>query len=118
MIINNYKMDMKEKISSIMAYRVKHVDLARNKPNKFRAKIETEFSDFNKQYPNIFRLCLEGFFDNPNAVNQLESFINLSDRVNKGEVDEKEASVAIGTKLVDQYVKPLINEKDDNDRKL
>tara|TARA_Y100000385_G_scaffold269425_1_gene307454 strand:+ start:438 stop:794 length:357 start_codon:yes stop_codon:yes gene_type:complete len=108
-------MDMKEKISSIMAFRMKHVDLARNKPKKFKQKIEDEFSDFNKQYPNILRLCIEGFFDNPNAINQLETFINLSDKVNKGEVDEKEASVAIGTKLVDQYVKPLINDDQPND---
>ena len=108
-------MDMKEKISSIMAFRMKHVDLARNKPKKFKQKIEDEFSDFNKQYPNILRLCIEGFFDNPNAINQLETFINLSDKVNKGVVDEKEASVAIGTKLVDQYVKPLINDDQPND---
>ena len=114
-------MNIKTEISNIMAFRMKHVDLARNKPNKFKTKAETEFSAFNEKYPQIFRLCLQGFFDNPAAINQLESFINLSEKVNNGEVDEKEASVAIGTKLVDQYVKPLINEKDDkidNDKKL
>jgi hypothetical protein len=104
--------DMKENIVNIMAYRAKHVDLARIKPNKFKTLIETEFVTFNEQYPNIFRLCLEGFFDNVNAINQLDQFINMSDKVNKGDLDEKEASVAIGTKLVDQYVKPLINDKE------
>jgi len=102
---------MKENIVNIMAYRAKNVDLARNKPNKFKSRIETEFSDFKGKYPNIFRLCLEGFFDNTNAINQLDQFIDMSDKVNSGDLDEKEASVAIGTKLVDQYVKPLINDK-------
>ena len=53
------KNDMKENIVNIMAYRAKNVDLARNKPNKFKTKIETEFSEFKEQYPNIFRLCLD-----------------------------------------------------------
>ena len=104
--------EMKEKIVSIMTYRMKHVDLARNKPTKFKTRIETEFSDFNKEYPNVFRLCLQGFFDNPQALSQLDQFINMSGKVNSGELDEKEASVAIGTQLVDKYVKPLISDKD------
>ena len=78
-------MNIKTEISNIMSFRMKHVDLARNKPNKFKTKAETEFSAFNEKYPQIFRLCLQGFFDNPAAINQLESFINLSEKVNNGE---------------------------------
>ena len=105
-------MDIKETISNIMAYRYKHVDLARNKPNKFKTRIETEFSEFSQSHPQIFRLCLEGFFDNHAALQQLDQFINMSEKVHSGEIDKHDASVAIGEKLVNQYVKPLIDEKD------
>ena len=108
----NHSENIKQNIVNIMAYRAKNVDLAGNKPNKFKTKIENEFAQFNKEYPNMFRLCLEGFFDSPNAINQLDQFINMSQKVHDGEIPEKEASVAIGTQLVDTYVKPLINDKE------
>jgi hypothetical protein len=56
--------------------------------------------------PTLFERVMQGDLN----MGQLEYMLTMIDRVNSG-ADYHTASVAVGQKLVDVYVKPLIDKK-------
>lgn len=74
---------------------------------QFVAEMETKYEYLFTNSKTLFERCLKADLN----MEQLEYMLNMIDRVNAG-ADYHSTSVEVGQKLVDVYVKPLI----DNDK--
>ncbi len=81
--------------------------------NEIRAKIEkkqivaeSDYSEFAKEYPKLYSMCLNKHFNKE----QMNFFLAKLKQVEDNEKTEHEASVDVGTLLVNKYVKSQITE--------
>ena len=92
------------------------LDDYKNYKNKKTHKTNTE-EEFNKlmkekyiilsnNYNTIFNQCLTGTMD----MEILTYMINQINNINKNKISKHDASVNVGQKLVDKFVKPKINK--------
>ena len=70
-------------------------------------KMQEKFSLIYKQQPSIFKMCLDGSMD----IERLTFMINMVKKVKSNNISEHDASVEVGQRLVDEFVKPKIEEK-------
>jgi hypothetical protein len=72
---------------------------------KAPASVAVQFADYEKEFPAIFKILI-----NPNPTlypaNVLEMMLKQLEKVESGESSTHDASVAVGTVLVDKFVKP------------
>jgi len=59
---------------------------------------------FPRQYPRLHQMCTNPSFD----MNVLQQMLDAKQKIQNAEVSEHDASVEVGTLLVDKYVKPLL----------
>lgn len=59
---------------------------------------------FPKQYPRLHQMCLNPVFD----LNMFQKMLDAKQKMQNAELSEHDASVEVGTLLVDKYVKPLL----------
>jgi len=69
------------------------------------AQVTTQFADFQKQFPQIFQLVLTRTY--PKDI--LAILLDNLDRMERGTRSQHDASVAVGTVLVDRIVKPQLS---------
>ena len=58
-------------------------------------------------YPSIFQLCVSGNMDIP----RLKYMLKIKDNVKKGKISSYNADIKVGQKLVDEIVKPTLNNE-------
>lgn len=68
------------------------------------AQVSSRFADYQKDYPKIFELLISGSY----TRDILAMMIDQLERVERGSVSQHNASVAVGTILVDRVVKPQL----------
>ena len=68
------------------------------------AQVTSQFADFQKQFPQIFQLALTRTY--PKDI--LAILLDNLDRMERGTRSQHDASVAVGTVLVDRIVKPQL----------
>ena len=68
------------------------------------AQVMTQFADFQKQFPQIFQLVLTRTYSRDIMAILLDNL----DRMERGTRSQHDASVAVGTVLVDRVVKPQL----------
>lgn len=67
---------------------------------------QPRFSTICQRYPSMIPIICSDKYDQE----RLEFMIRMSDRVQRGDISEKDASVAVGQRLVDEIVKPQIDK--------
>jgi hypothetical protein len=67
---------------------------------------DPKYKEICKKYTSMIPIICSNNYDQE----RLEYMIRLSDRVRRGEIEEKTASIAVGQRLVDEIVKPQINK--------
>jgi hypothetical protein len=72
--------------------------------DKLKPTLEKKYPEFSLQYPSIFYSTLEGKMD----LTTLEYMVGMADQVNNKSKTQHDASVEVGQKLVDQFVKPAL----------
>ena len=65
-----------------------------------------KYSDFSMNYPVIFLKTLDGGLD----MEQFTYMVNMASSVEEDKITQHDASVKVGEKLVDQYVKPSLQK--------
>lgn len=68
------------------------------------AQVSTQFADYQKEFPKIFEMLLTRTY----RRDFLEMMLGQLERMERGAVSQHEASVAVGTLLVDEIVKPQL----------
>ena len=74
---------------------------------KTPAQAASEFAEWQKEFPKLFEMIIT------RSYNQdiLEMMIDQLERVERGSKSQHDASVAVGTVLVDRIVKPQLESK-------
>ena len=92
-----------EKKSVVAKRMIKEVRDALNEESP--AQVSSRFSDYQKEFPTLFAILLRR--DYPHDV--LSMMIEKLEKVESGQMSQHDASVAVGSVLVNQFVKPQIN---------
>ena len=71
---------------------------------KTPAQIGTEFADYQKEFPSIFAMLLKKDY----RRDILAMMVDQLDKMERGDVSQHNASVNVGTILVDRIVKPQL----------
>ena len=68
------------------------------------AQVCSQFADYQKEFPKIFEMLLTRTYNR----GFMEMMLQQLERVERGAVSQHDASVAVGTVLVDEIVKPQL----------
>lgn len=68
-------------------------------------QIKSAMGSFVTQYPTLFQAAVEPHFDE----SKLAFMLGVMDKMAGGGMSQHQASVIVGQKLVDSYVKPMID---------
>ena len=79
---------------------------------QFKIKMEEKYSDFKNENNIIFEKCITGRMD----INMLTYMINQAKEIQKNKISNYDASVKVGEKLVDKFIKPLLDKDKDKDK--
>ena len=74
--------------------------------DQFKHKLKKKYNNLSTKFPTIFEKTINGTMD----MNRLKFMLNMINKVNNNEITEHNASVQIGEKLVNEYVKPMIDK--------
>jgi len=72
------------------------------------AQVSSRFAEYQKEFPKIFELLLSRNY----TRDILAMMIDQLERMERGSVSQHNASVAVGTILVDRIVKPQLKPTD------
>lgn len=75
---------------------------------EYKAKLEKEYKSFSERYPSLFLMIIEK--NHKFDMNKLEHMLGLYKKIEKKEITTKDASIHVGQKYYDEYVKPVIDE--------
>lgn len=76
----------------------------------FDEQVRQQFNQFEHKYPALFKKLINGDCD----PEQLEFVLNRLEQVRTGTKTQHDASVEVGQVLVDKYVKPELEKKNNN----
>jgi hypothetical protein len=71
-----------------------------------KRRVFTTHSEFSMNHPATFL----GAVDNTIDLKTMEYMVSMANRVKRDDITQHDASVEIGTKLVDTYVKPTLEK--------
>ena len=74
----------------------------------FEDEMRETHAHFAEHYPEIFKSVVAGTME----MNMFKYMISMLRNMERGNINEKNASIAVGQVLVDKYVKPLIDDKE------
>ena len=67
-----------------------------------------KYPDFSAQYPALFQLVFNPVDNWEKDLERLTQMVALASKVKTNKITQHDASVQIGTELVDKYVKPKL----------
>ena len=70
-----------------------------------------KYPEFSAQYPALFQLVFNPVDNWEKDVERLTQMVALASKVKSNKITQHDASVQIGTELVDKYVKPKLKSK-------
>lgn len=81
----------------------RHKGLKKTNIAEYRKKIVSENQTLYDDYPTVFEMHFEGKLDGT-----FFEMLKLRHSVEKGEMTEDQASILVGQKLFDRFVKPVV----------
>jgi len=81
------------------------LDIEEAMKTKTPAQIGAEFADYQKEFPSIFAMLLKKDY----RRDILAMMVDQLDKIERGDISQHNASVNVGTILVDRIVKPQLN---------
>ena len=99
---------IKQDIVNFNLLKQKHLDLYENKPEEFNTLCQQECNFLFSNYTDIYHKIRKGTLD----LNMFSYFLKVLEQIEKGELDEHNASFKIGTLLKEIYIDSAIKEGD------
>ena len=89
-----------------------NISKRRNNIDEYKQICMKQFPNFHMNYPTLFFSIIE----NPSTfpVYRLEEMLSLKSKIENNEMDDKRASVHMGQKYYDEFVKDTVSELDQN----
>jgi hypothetical protein len=85
---------------------------AMKEEGKTQAEIEQELSRFSQDYPGLFKMLMRSETYNDAS---LRTMLALLERMGSGEMTQHQASVVVGQRLHDVYIKPRMPDMERKD---
>ena len=95
-----------DKIKKTVTELLNDCEVNRENPDMKRDMME-KYYDFSMKYPVLFLSIVNNDF----CQERFNEMTNLLSNVENNKISKHDASVKIGTKLVDKYVKPILKKK-------
>ena len=92
-----------------------NISKRRNNIDEYKQICMKQFPNFHMNYPTLFFSIIE----NPSTfpVYRLEEMLSLKSKIENNEMDDKRASVHMGQKYYDEFVKDTVSKLDKNIKK-
>lgn len=103
-MIHNSVKEINKKLKQYKKKEGNYKDLSKE---EFEAKMKQEYNKFYEASPHIFNKTIIGTID----TTVFAYFIAKAKDMQKNKISKHDASVDIGQKLVDTFVKPHLNKK-------
>jgi hypothetical protein len=80
--------------------------------DNYKQECMRNYSEFHERYPTLFFLIIE----NPSTfpIYRLNELLNVKNLVDKNKISEKNASIALGQKYYNEFVKDTVSKLDEN----
>lgn len=101
--------DVKDMMNKIYLYNTKKLYNNLN-PNEFVEKLKKDFKQLEDNFPSIFEKVLSGTLE----YDRLEFMLKMIGEVRTQKLSKHEASVVVGQELVNNIVKPGLEDKENN----
>ena len=75
---------------------------------EFEEKMVNEYSYIKNNFASIYTQCISGHMD----LNVITYMINQAKQIQKNKLSNHDASVNVGQKLVDTFIKPNLDKKE------
>ena len=98
--------DVREMKNRIELYHLKKIDRHLTE-DQFTSKLEKDYSKLYENFPSIFEKVMMGTLE----ISRLEFMLKMIQDIKKKKVTKHEASVVVGQELVDNIVKPELNNR-------
>ena len=84
-----------------------HKDLSKK---EFNLKMQHKYSNLFNNFSSIFQQCVNNVMD----IEVITFMINKAKEVQKNKLSNYDASVKVGEKLVDKFIKPNLDKEKEN----
>ncbi len=104
--------DIKRQVNELIAFCIKKENTAhrRNNMDEYKQVCMRTYTDFHQKYPTLFFSIIE----NPTTfpLYRLEEMLSLKRKIETYEISEKNASVHLGNKYFNEFVKDTVSNLD------
>ena len=104
--------EIKEQVMDMMSYILKR-DITKKRienMDEYKQECMVKFTNFHQRYPTLFFSIIE----NPSSfpIYRLDEMLELKKKIEQNKIDEEKASVQLGNKYYNEFVKDTVTELD------
>jgi hypothetical protein len=93
-------------VKTLRKYLVLNENMKNTNPEEFQTKLHEKFGSFRERYPTLFQILVDntrGFEES-----RLIEMLRMRERVSQKNVSYENASIQIGQRYFDEFVKPIV----------
>ncbi len=94
-------------VKSLQKFIQLNQSLKLSNPDLFQQRLQEKYGNFRERYPTLFQLIVDnsGQFEE----RRLLEMLRMRERVSNSNISYENASIQIGQKYFDEYVKPIVD---------
>lgn len=103
---------IKNQVNEIISYCIKRENIIKrnNDINNYKQECMIKFTNFHQRYPTLFFSIIE----NPSSfpIYRLDEMLNLKEKIDNNKLNEQRASIHLGQKYYNEFVKDTVSNLD------
>jgi len=103
---------IKIQVNEIISYCIKRENIIKrnNDINNYKQECMIKFTNFHQRYPTLFFSIIE----NPSSfpIYRLDEMLNLKEKIDNNKLNEQRASIHLGQKYYNEFVKNTVSNLD------
>ena len=103
---------IKNQVNEIISHCIKRENIIKrnNDINNYKEECMIKFTNFHQRYPTLFFSIIE----NPSSfpIYRLDEMLNLKEKIDNNKLNEQRASIHLGQKYYNEFVKDTVSNLD------
>lgn len=106
--------EIKQRVTDLIAFCIKKENTKMRSENmdEYKQVCMRTFTDFHQNYPTLFFSIVERPTSFP--LYRLDEMLKIKEKIEENVIEEKDASVYLGQKYYDEFVKNTVKNLDNN----
>jgi len=106
--------EIKQRVTDLIAFCIKKDNTKMRSENmdEYKQVCMRTFTDFHQNYPTLFFSIVERPTSFP--LYRLDEMLNIKEKIEENSIEEKDASVYLGQKYYDEFVKNTVRTLDNS----